>query len=175
MSDEPRIRLAETADLDRVGQITVDAYVDGGFVGVTHDYTQHLRNAGQRARIAELWVAEMDGRVVGTVTFCPPGSPHREVAADHEGEFRMLAVAPDAQGLGVARTLVRRCFERCRELGLETMAICSMPQMTAAHGLYREFGFERAESLDWSPVDGIELWGFRVQVRQDSSEETQSG
>ncbi|MGH3508078.1 MAG: hypothetical protein ACRDO2_12825, partial [Nocardioidaceae bacterium] len=60
-------------------------------------------------------------------------------------------------------------FERCRELGLEAMAICSMPQMAAAHGLYDEFGFERAESLDWSPVDGVELWGFRAALDQESS------
>jgi GNAT superfamily N-acetyltransferase len=164
VSDRVRVRLAEQDDLALVGDITVDAYVDGGFLTVSNDYVSHLRNAAQRARSAELWVAELDGEVVGTVTFCPPGSPHREVAADDEGEFRMLAVSPKAQGRGVARQLVERCLDRCRDLGLETLAICSMPQMTAAHAVYSRFGFERAEDLDWSPVDGVVLWGFRAQV-----------
>jgi GNAT superfamily N-acetyltransferase len=164
VSDQVRIRLAEQADLALVGAITVDAYVDGGFLTMSDDYVDHLRNAAQRARSAELWVAELDGTVVGSVTFCPPGSPHREVAADDEGEFRMLAVSPRAQGRGAARLLVQRCVDRCRELGLGRLSICSMPQMTAAHAIYNRFGFERAEDLDWSPVDGVELWGYRAPI-----------
>ena len=168
------LRRIRPEEHDAAGDVCVAAYRPF-LTGAEDDYAERLHDVATRAAQAEVWVALVDGRVVGNVTYCPPGSPWREIGRDHEGEFRMLAVAPDAQGLGVARALVRRCFERCRELGLETMAICSMPQMTAAHGLYREFGFDRAESLDWSPVDGIELWGFRVQVRQDSSGGTQGG
>jgi hypothetical protein len=39
-----------------------------------------------------------------------------------------------------------------------------MPQMTAAHNVYRTFGFRRAEELDWSPVEGVRLWGYRADV-----------
>jgi GNAT superfamily N-acetyltransferase len=169
VSDLVRVRLAEQTDLPVVGDITVDAYVADGFLTVGDDYAEHLRDAAGRARIAELWVAELDGAVVGSVTFCPPGSPQREVAREDEGEFRMLAVAPSARGRGVARALVQRCFERCRELGLEAIAICSLPQMVAAHALYGGLGFDRADELDWSPVDGVELWGFRAPVHQPSS------
>ena len=43
--------------------------------------------------------------VLGCVTCCPPGSPWRELAGEHEGEFRMLAVAPAARGRGAGAAL----------------------------------------------------------------------
>ncbi len=164
MSERVRVRRAVAGDLAAVGELTLAAYVDGGFLEPTHGYAAHLQDAAGRSDQAELWVAQIDHDVVGSVTFCPPGSALREVAADDEGEFRMLAVSVAQQRRGVARALVEHCFDRCRALNLGRMAICSLPQMTAAHGLYREFGFERDERLDWSPVEGVELWGFRAPV-----------
>ena len=52
-----------------------------------------------RDREAEVWVAASTTHAVGLVTFCPPGSPWREIGREDEGEFRMLAVDPAAQGI----------------------------------------------------------------------------
>ena len=50
-----------------------------------------------------------DGDILGSVTFCPPGLPvARARRRDGEGEFRMLAVAPDARGRGVGEALAGR-------------------------------------------------------------------
>ncbi len=147
-----------------MGEITVQGYVHDGFLEPDDGYVNHLRDAAQRARDAELWVALLDGVVVGSVTFCPPGSALRELGRDGEGEFRMLAVSPDARRRGVARALVAACFDRCRDLGLDAMVLCSMPVMTKAHALYTSFGFVRDDSLDWEPEPGILLLGFRTAV-----------
>ena len=53
----------------------------------------------------------------GTVTVCHDGSPWRELGRGDEGEFRMLAVAPQAQGQGVGAALVELCVDRFREVG----------------------------------------------------------
>ncbi|MBA3309202.1 MAG: GNAT family N-acetyltransferase [Nocardioidaceae bacterium] len=164
MSEPIEVRPAAPSEYARIGEITVSAYRHGGFLDADGDYVEELRDAASRADKAELWVAVREGQVLGSVTFCPPDSPYREVAGDGQGEFRMLAIDPSARGLGAARLLISRCFERCRELELGEMTICSMAQMTPAHTLYDTFGFVRDDLLDWAPVPGIRLLGFRTAV-----------
>jgi hypothetical protein len=45
---------------------------------------------------------------------------------------------------------------------MREVLISSLPQMTAAHALYREFGFVRAPALDHSPKPQVHLWGLRL-------------
>ena len=158
------VRLMRPDEAADVGRVTVDAYVYDGFLTYDDHYAAELARAAHRAAAAEVWVYEASGEVAGTVTFCPPGSEYREVAGEAEGEFRMLAVSPTARGKGVAKALVERCFARCRELGLTALVLCTLPAMTNAHGLYHSFGFERDESLDWSPTPDILLIGYRAPV-----------
>lgn len=164
MSDQVQVRLAEPGDLAAVGDITVRGYGHDGFITDEDDYVHELADSAGRAAAAEVYVALRDGKVVGTVTFCPPGSPLRELSRDGEGEFRMLAVDPEARRLGVGGALVRHCFDRCAQLDLTSMVICSMKTMTTAHALYAAFGFERDPSLDWQPVPGVTLLAFRASV-----------
>ncbi len=164
MSELPAIRLAEPGDFEPVAALTVRAYVDAGLLGADDGYVAELRDVATRCASAEVWVAIDSERVIGSVTFCPPGSPLRELGTDGEGEFRMLAVDPDARGRGAGRVLVERCFHRCRELGLAELVLCSMPTMTAAHRLYESLGFARDESLDWDVDAQLRLWGFRAVV-----------
>jgi hypothetical protein len=42
--------------------------------------------------------------------------------------------------------------------------LSSLPQMTAAHTLYRESGFVRAPELDHSPKPHVHLWAFRLNL-----------
>ncbi|MBA2446097.1 MAG: GNAT family N-acetyltransferase [Nocardioidaceae bacterium] len=159
---EPLVRRATAADVDEVAGITVRAYVEDGFVGAGDSYVEELGDAASRLAHAELWVAEVEGAVVGAVTFCPPGSTYRELATDGEGEFRMLAVDPASRGQGVARALVQQCLDRCVELGLTDLVLCSLKQMSPAHALYLSMGFGRDDALDWEPEPGVTLLGFRT-------------
>ncbi len=86
----------------------------------SEDYATSLRDAVSRAVSAQLWVAveRLTARVLGSVTFCPLGSSYRELAADSEGEFRMLAVDPSARGIGVGRALVQHCLDEQPRAGL---------------------------------------------------------
>ncbi len=157
------IRRAVDGDLEAVGAATLAAYAD--FVlGPDDPYLERLRDAGARMREAELWVAVEDhpgGRVLGSVTSCPPGSTWREIAAADEGEFRMLAVDPAARGRGVGSALVRHVLDLWERLGVDVVVISSLPEMTAAHGVYDRFGFRRTPDRDWSPVPGTRLITFR--------------
>jgi hypothetical protein len=38
--------------------------------------------------------------------------------------------------------------------------------MTDAHRLYARLGFRRAPELDWSPLTGVELHGYRIEFEE---------
>lgn len=159
-----QVRPAVADEVESVGRLTLDAYAHNGFILEKDSYAEHLLDAASRRNDAELLVAELCGHVVGTVTFCPEGSPFREAALPGEGEFRMLAVRPDARRRGVAEALVDRCIERSRELGCTALVLCTLPVQVQAHALYERLGFRRAPELDWSPAPEVDLMGFRLTL-----------
>ncbi len=162
-----RIRTAETNDFAEIRRITLAAYLGAGHVSEGHPYLAILGDVEQRAGHAELWIAECDGRAVGSVMLTHPGRKYTEVALDGEIEFRMLAVDPAAQGLGVGREIVRRILDHARSLeGVEAVAITSGAWMTPAHRLYESLGFSRVPERDWSFDGGPrDLWVFRHGLR----------
>jgi len=159
------IRLAQPSEYDVVGDLTVAAYAADGLLDGTDDYADTLRDAAARAADAELWVAANATGVLGSVTYCPPGSRYCELATEpDQGEFRMLAVAPAARRGGIGRVLVEHCVARSRALGHRELLLSSSSQMLAAHRLYAALGFVRVPALDWSPLPTVELLGFRLTL-----------
>ena len=157
------VRRAAPADLEAAGEVTVAAYAE--FTeGPDDHYVALLRDAARRDREAELWVAERAGEVVGTVTVALPGSPWREIGADDEGEFRMLAVAPSARRRGVGDALMQLVLDRFRSLGMAAVVLSSLAEMTAAHRIYERAGFVRVPGRDWTPVPGVDLIAFRKEL-----------
>ena len=164
-----RLRRARSEELDAVGEVTVAAYRE--FTGDgTDGYVDHLRDAATRDREAELWVATPDEseEVLGTVTITPAGSPWREVAHDGEGEFRMLAVTPAARGAGVGAALVDLVVTRFRDEGASAVVMSTLAQMRSAQRIYERAGFVREPQRDWSPVPGVDLIAYRLDLGGDS-------
>ncbi|HEX6328152.1 MAG TPA: GNAT family N-acetyltransferase [Jiangellaceae bacterium] len=158
------IRPARPDEYAAAGAVTVAAYRAAGMA--RGEYVTQLRDAATRADEAELLVAvDPDGVVLGSVTFCPAGSSWREVAREDEGEFRMLAVDPRAQGHGVGRALVEACLDRTRELGLRGLALSTPHSNGRAHRLYEQLGFHRDPDRDWAPIPDVELIVYHIQLR----------
>jgi len=159
------LRRARPEDYDAIGAVTLAAY-QPQLDESSASYADHLSNAEARDHEAELWVAVApdDREVLGTVTVCREGSAWREIAAADEGEFRMLAVAPQAQGQGVGEALVRHVLDRFREEGATAVVLSSTPGMAAAHRLYERLGFARCPERDWSPLPGVDLISYRLDL-----------
>ena len=153
------VRRIRADELGRAGDVCVAAY-DPLLTGAEDDYRERLHDVATRDAEAEVWVAVVDDVVVGVVTYCPAGSPWREIAREEEGEFRMLAVDPAAQGTGAGTALARLCEDRAREHGATGMALSSLATMRAAHSIYTRLGYEREPGRDWSPVAGVDLLAF---------------
>lgn len=151
-----RIRREEHA---AAGDVCVAAY-EPFLTGAEDDYRERLHDVGRRDAEAEVWVAVDGDRLLGLVTYCPPGSRWREIGRDDEGEFRMLAVDPAAQRAGAGTALARHCEQLAREGGATGMALSSLATMTAAHRVYARLGYAREPRRDWSPLPGVDLLAF---------------
>jgi ribosomal protein S18 acetylase RimI-like enzyme len=164
------VRPARPEEYAEAGRVTLAGYDADGLLrlgdGTRDDgYAALLADAGRRAQEAELLLAVEDAVVLGSVTWCPPGSPWRQLATEPaQGEFRMLSVAPEGRARGAGRALVTACLSRAARAGLSEVVISSLPQMEPAHRLYRRFGFTRAPELDIAPAPQITLWGYRLQL-----------
>ncbi len=158
------VRRAEPEEYEEVGRLTEEAYEEF-LLGPDDYYRVRLRDAARRDLEAELWVAVDDAdRVLGTVTVTHDGSPWREIGRGEEGEFRMLAVSPDAQGQGVGAALVRLCIDRFREVGAPGIVLSTLHAMSPAHRLYERHGFVRVPERDWSPVPGVDLVAYHLDL-----------
>jgi ribosomal protein S18 acetylase RimI-like enzyme len=166
LAPAPEIRPARPDDYAQAGEVTLSAYAGDGLLPPKSSYADELRDAKRRAEEAELWVAvsRQTGAVLGTSTYCPVGSPYREIALEGEGEFRMLGVAPAGRGQGVGELLVRAMLRRAWTEGMSGVAMSSAHKMVTAHRLYDRLAFHRDPARDWSPIPGHELLAYVREV-----------
>jgi ribosomal protein S18 acetylase RimI-like enzyme len=158
------VRRAEPAEYAEIGRVTVAAYRAAGMIPEGSGYGDQLADAAARAKAASLLVATAEGRILGNVAYCEYGSAYAEISRPGEAEFRMLAVDPEAQTGGVGEALVRAVIERARSAGV-TAVVLSTPEIALpAQRLYARLGFLRLPERDWSPVPGVNLLGYRLQL-----------
>jgi len=157
------VRPVEPGEYHAVAELTVAAYAASA--QLTHDtYPPTLRDVATRVQVAEVLVAvdEITGELLGTVTFVLPGSELSELARPGEAEFRMLAVAPEAQGRGAGAALVRACERRAREVGATALVIYTRDVASTAQRLYARLGFVRTPELDWVANEHVTLLALRL-------------
>jgi len=160
------VREIRPEEHERLGELTLAAYLEVPGVAEEDEYLEELRDIGSRAGQVPVLVAvdEATGAVLGGVAYVPGPGPLGEIERADEAGLRMLAVAPEAQGRGVGRALVTACLERARAAGKRRLVLLTMPTMTAAQALYRSLGFERDEGNDWEYEPGHLLWGFALEL-----------
>jgi ribosomal protein S18 acetylase RimI-like enzyme len=150
-------------EFDRIAELTVSVYVDGGLT--SDGYTAELADvAGRSTRAQLLVVRDEDDRVVGSVALVLSGDFGEVTTSDEEAAFRMLVVDPAARGRGIGELLVTTCLDLARAAGKRRMVLSTGPEMTAAHRLYERLGFRRLPERDWSPVPGIDLMVYALEL-----------
>ena len=157
------IREARPDEYEAAGEVCALAYAAFGEIDVT--YLDEVRDVAERARAIPVLVAvQPDGTLLGTVTYVPGPGPFAETELADEAGFRMLAVAPWAQGRGVGRRLVEACVERARGDGRTAIAILTAPSMQIAQRMYESMSCVRVPSRDWEYEPGKWLWSYRLAL-----------
>jgi GNAT superfamily N-acetyltransferase len=118
------IRPATAADIERIRTVIARANEP-----LRHEVAPALFDAYLRSVLdvegrmlgGEVRAAEIDGRIVGTVTYFADANEEGVQAAfaPLTAGLRATAVDPDAQGSGIGRTLVEACIEELRQTAPE--------------------------------------------------------
>lgn len=83
-----------------------------------------------------LWVAELDGRVVGATGLV------RAEERPGWGQLRWVILDPVARGRGLGRRILDLALAEARARGYEGVLLWTITGLDAAHHLYAEAGFE---------------------------------
>ena len=150
-------------DFVAIADLTVGVYLGEGLASEAYA-TQLADVAGRAGRSELLVVRDAAGRVVGSVALVLEGDFGEITESDDEASFRMLVVDPTVRGRGVGELLVRTCLDRARTADKRRMVLSTDPRMAPAHRLYERLGFRRLPERDWSPVPGVDLLVYALEL-----------
>lgn len=134
------IREAQEADLPAILALYAQPEIDDGAV-LPLDAAQAIYAQFARYPQYTLYVAEEDGRIVGSYAFLVMhnlghlGAPSAIVED--------VAVAPGSQGKGIGQAMMRHAVEEARGAGCYKLALSSNAKRERAHAFYEQLGFER--------------------------------
>jgi GNAT superfamily N-acetyltransferase len=166
--DEAVVRDALPDELQEVGELTIRAFCEyrplltPQFID---RFERDIRDVSRRLGKGTVLVAELGGRLAGTVTLLADGSGYRM----HEWPvawpvIRLLAVDPAARGRRIGTLLAAACVERARHLGVQTLGLHTAPFMAAARALYEALGFERAPGYDVEEPGSPTALAYRLEL-----------
>lgn len=86
----------------------------------------------------ELWVAEQDGKIVGSICVIGRGGG--------EAQLRLFATDPSVQGRGIGKKLMEKAMDFCREKDYHHVILWTIDICKAARHLYARSGFRPTET-----------------------------
>ena len=162
------IRDARADETDAVFRVTVSAYEQYASylpADAWQEYREDIRENVSDFANGDHIVAERGGQILGSVLLKtpPPELSQGEMPrATDAPEMRLLAVEPNARGDGIGRRLTEECIRRARAQGYASLTLHTHRMMAVAMQLYERMGFVPAPELDFSPVPGEVIKGYRL-------------
>ncbi|UOB16947.1 bifunctional helix-turn-helix transcriptional regulator/GNAT family N-acetyltransferase [Abyssalbus ytuae] len=168
------IRNARENEFEKIGRLLVEVYSAlKGFPQKQEQpqYYEMLENVGKltKKKGVELLVAVSKQKHIGGVVVYfndikDYGSGGTATQEKNACGFRLLAVEPDARGLGIGKLLTEHCIEKGRKSNCETMIIHTTNSMKIAWAMYERLGFKRAGDLDFMQGN-LPVFGFRLKLK----------
>lgn len=169
MGNKVTVREARPQDDERIGDLLVEAFVAAYArkmpeVIVSDERKKSLRDVAGKRRQATILVAELEGKVVGTVFLIKPGAPDSEAWLADAADLRQLATDVTLHGRGLAGALLDRIEQIARE-DWKMKYVC-LHVRRGAEGLarlYRKRGYVRDSAGDLELPD-IFLEAYRLNL-----------
>ena len=162
------MRDARLEELDEVSQLIRDAYQQ--YKNSIPEpswkiYVENITDVRSRLKVSELIVAEMNRRLVGTVTlYLKASSSSQEGWPGDWAGIRLLAVHPRYRSSGIGRALIEECIRRCRKHGIATIGLHTTELMDIARRIYERMGFERVLEFDFHPAPGVVVMAYQLDL-----------
>jgi L-amino acid N-acyltransferase YncA len=137
------IRPAAQADRDAIWNIFHDIVATGDTYAFDPGMSREEALAYWFGARTHTYVAENDGRIVGTYNL----KPNQAGPAAHVANAAFM-VAPNAQGQGIGRAMAEHCLGEARRLGFRAMQFNFVVSTnTSAIHLWQQLGFEIVGTL----------------------------
>lgn len=134
-------------------------------------YLENILDIEGRSDSSVLIVAEIDGRIVGCVSYYPAGAETYYPSPTYTqhwppewASFRLLAVDPVTRGQGVGRILTEACIERARTEGAPVIGLHTTKEMDIARAMYERRGFVRCPEYDFRPGPTVLVEAYRLDL-----------
>ncbi|GAB2492574.1 hypothetical protein GCM10027030_27450 [Luteococcus sediminum] len=150
-----RVRRFEEGDAAPLTDVLHEAYAELAGMGLNFTAVdQDVAMTARRAAAGTCWVAERGGQLLGTVTVSfPPYTPVLEkwpaAATPGTAWLNQLAVAPRAQGTGLAGMLFRTGVQWARDQGATLIGLDTAVPAAQLVALYRRWGFAERDTIHW--------------------------
>jgi ribosomal protein S18 acetylase RimI-like enzyme len=151
VASDVQIREACPADYDAVVSTLRAAHAQFADVLPATIYRAYLANIlDVRSRLADsdLLVADLNGEIVGTITYYPDASKEGWDWPAAWAGIRAAGVVPQARGMGIGRRLVEACIARAKAQEVEAICLHTAEFMEAAIIMYERVGFRRRPEFD---------------------------
>lgn len=145
-----RVRRAVAADSAAAAAVVRAVYAEYGFTWDEAGYHSDLRDV--EAAYAAFFVAEADGRIVGTAGLTERGSLER------------LYVLADERGSGAGSALLAAVADEARRRGHDEIEIWSDKRFVDAHRLYERHGARVVAERVHDDPDESHEWGLLLDL-----------
>ncbi|PTL75788.1 GNAT family N-acetyltransferase [Vitiosangium sp. GDMCC 1.1324] len=147
------IREARPEDDAAIGELLVEAFITQYAkklpeVQYTEERKRQLRDVASKRAVAKVLVAELEGRVVGTVALWPPGAPGAEAWVPGAADLRHLATAVDFHGRGLSTPLLDAAERVAREWSVPAICLHVRRGAEGVARMYQRRGFVREPAGD---------------------------
>jgi ribosomal protein S18 acetylase RimI-like enzyme len=120
----------------------------------------------------ECLVAEMDGRLVGTLVWRQPGRPQSPCSYYRRPDvatFEQFGVEPDDQGRGIGLKLLREAESKARRSGAAEMACDAAAKAQGLVHWYQRHGYRIVSKIRWQDTNHENLVLSKRLGRQQAS------
>ena len=146
-----KVRRAIAADSPAVAVVVRAVYDEFGFTWDEAGYHADLRDV--EATYAAFYIADVDGRIVGTAGLTSHGSLER------------LYVLAEARGSGAGSALLTAVADEARRRGHDRLEIWSDKRFTDAHRLYERHGARVIGERVHDDPDSSHEWGLVLDLQ----------
>jgi len=160
------IRNARSEELDQVALLLKEAYQEYAKYlppEIFQSYLEDIMDVRSRLPDSDLVVAELDGRLAGTVTLYLRASESRIWPAGW-ASVRLLGVLPAYRNQGIGKALMDECIRRCKKGGIRILGLHTTEAMATAKGMYERMGFIRVPEFDFHPRPGVVVMAYRLEI-----------
>ena len=168
------VRVAQSSEFDEARGILRAAYTEYESRFPAENWVPYLADILDlegRAEASQLLIATREGRMVGCVSYFPPGAKasypsdaYSERWPDDWSAIRLLAVDPAARKGGIGKLLTEACIDRARSAGAPTMGLHTTAPMEVARRMYERMGFVREPRFDFRPGPTVLVEAYRLDL-----------